>query len=64
MPGGGKRFKSWSLLEVSVVTIPADARAKIQRDAKTGGPRSLANHSGGVRLKRTGAVYFGGRLGG
>ncbi|MBE2211197.1 MAG: HK97 family phage prohead protease [Xanthomonadaceae bacterium] len=31
LPTGGKRFTSWTLLEVSVVTIPADPAAKIRR---------------------------------
>jgi HK97 family phage prohead protease len=28
---GGKRFTSWTLLEISVVTVPADPAAKIRR---------------------------------
>ena len=33
IPGGGKRFNKWQLLEVSLVTIPANADARIRRGA-------------------------------
>ena len=61
LPSGGKRFKTWSLLEISVVTIPADARAKIRRNAKTGDavklirarqPNGVPGHAGAVRITR------------
>lgn len=65
LPGGGKRFKSWSLLEISVVTIPADPAAKIRRGvlalskSKSGGGVPLAKHRGAVSLIR--ATDRGGR---
>jgi len=59
LPSGGKRFTSWSLLEVSVVTIPADAAAKIRRSAKSADGIPL--HPGSVRIQHAGAVYLGER---
>jgi HK97 family phage prohead protease len=57
LPTGGKRFTSWSLLEVSVVTVPADARAKIRRNVTTLPHRSagasVAGHPGSVSLIRS-----------
>jgi|GEM_PF-2437594 len=58
LPGGGMRFTSWSLLEVSVVTIPADPAAKISRSAAaacsgTTSPArkgSIPGHPGAVRI--------------
>jgi len=50
LAGGGKRFKKWSLLEISVVTIPADARAKISRG---GVSLTAAKRSGGLPLLRS-----------
>lgn len=61
LPGGGKRFTSWSLHEVSVVTIPADPVAKIRRGAPSGhgagirllGSTRAVEHPGSVRIVRS-----------
>lgn len=50
LPGGGKRFTSWDLLEISVVTIPADAAAKIRRSASNAD--APLKRSGAVRLNQ------------
>lgn len=48
LPDGGKKFTSWTLLEISVVTVPADPKAKISRRAKS--VDGVADHPGSVRL--------------
>lgn len=59
LPSGGKRFTSWTLLEISVVTIPADPSAKIRRStsgipliraSSTRTPDSIPGHRGAVRI--------------
>lgn len=54
LAGGGKRFTDWELVEVSVVTIPADPAAKIARSSpvtvSSGRPRISLVRSPGVRL--------------
>jgi HK97 family phage prohead protease len=63
LPGGGMRFTSWSLLEVSVVTIPADPAAKISRStsaarsvATTSGRKgAIPGHPGAVRINARGS---------
>ena len=62
LPGGGMRFTSWSLLEVSVVTIPADPAAKISRSASAArsaatapaSSSSIPGHPGAVRISNRG----------
>lgn len=63
LPGGGMRFTSWSLLEVSVVTVPADPAAKISRSgsaarsaATTSGRGSaIPGHPGAIRISPRGS---------
>ena len=58
LPGGGMRFTSWSLLEVSIVTVPCDPNAKISRLASTASSAatapsrkgSIPGHPGAVRI--------------
>jgi HK97 family phage prohead protease len=38
--GGGRRFTSWDLLEVSIVTVPANAGARISAPAKAAPTRA------------------------
>lgn len=54
LPHGGRRFVSWTLLEISVVTVPADSAAKIQRGARTTikARGDIPAHPGAVRLLR------------
>lgn len=58
LPGGGLRFTSWELLEVSVVSVPANPDAKISGsklpEAKGSGSVSLAKRRGSVSLIRPG----------
>lgn len=41
LPNGGRLFKDWTLLELSVVSVPANSDAKIRR-----------SHGGAVRIDR------------
>lgn len=66
LPDGGMRFTSWSLLEISVVTVPCDPGAKISRStnaagsARASGP--IPGHPGSIRIiKSRGSTKAGGR---
>lgn len=66
LPSGGLRFTSWELLEISVVTIPADPAAKIRRSiGNTRAPirvsSSVPGHPGAVRLISARGSAKGGR---
>jgi uncharacterized protein len=48
LPSGGLRFEKWELLEISVVTVPANADAKIRRERQ---PAQLAIGAGKGSVK-------------
>jgi len=50
LPSGGIRFTRWELLECSVVTIPANADAKIQRVSQPNAVKLTTQSNGAVRL--------------
>lgn len=52
LPDGGRLYRNWTLLEVSVVSVPANPDAKIRRSHA--GPVKLKS-SGGIKLIRAGS---------
>jgi HK97 family phage prohead protease len=66
LPEGGMRFTSWSLLEISVVTVPCDPGAKISRSSSGGRAtktsRPILGHPGSIRIMTSrGSTKAGGR---